>query len=242
VAPALTFDAPGRGCVLELLGPAGAGKSAVCNALLARPGVSRASVWRLPRRLLLSRAPAALRDAARWRGHGRWRAAGAGSTIQVAKQILRLDALHASLEKRREGGVLVLDEGPLFALAWLRVFAQARPRDDVAPARWWMAAIERCARAIDAVALLDAPDAVLASRIRARVKPHMVKNRSDAEIDRFTAEFRVAFARVLADLERAWCAIGRPPRIAVLSTLQLEPVALAEQIFDLVDEGARARV
>jgi len=45
---------------------------------------------------------------------------------------------------------------------------------------------------------LDAPDPVLAQRIRSREKPHMVKHQSDQEIAAFAARFRAAFAAVIA--------------------------------------------
>src|SRR5437588_157898 len=45
-----------RPLLVELVGPAGVGKSALAERLTARSGVVRASVWNLPRSLLLESA------------------------------------------------------------------------------------------------------------------------------------------------------------------------------------------
>jgi hypothetical protein len=56
---------------------------------------------------------------------------------------------------------------------------------------------------LDAVVWLDAADAVIASRIRARPKSHPIKGLDDPEIYGFTAQFRQAFGRVIEDLKAA---------------------------------------
>lgn len=184
-----------RPLVAELVGPAGAGKSALSERLARQPGVLRASVWNLPR--------------------GPWLLAAVRSlptlmALCVAtralpwadmRQIIRLRTLRHLLTHRwsRHAPLVVLDEGPVFALAWLLLFGHRRGRDG-AMTRWWRSTVRAWAATVDVVVSLDAPDAVLAGRIRGREKPHRVKQSSDGEIGAFTAAYRQAFRDVIAAL------------------------------------------
>ena len=184
-----------RPLVAELVGPAGTGKSALSQCLARRPGVMRASVWNLPRGWWLFNAvgslPTLLALCARTRPLP-W---------EELRQLVRLRTLRQVLERRpvQHVPLVVLDEGPVFALAWLRLFGRQRRRGD-ALAPWWQRALQEWAAALDIVVLVNAPDAVLLERIRAREKPHRVKHRTDAEIGAFLAAYRDAFDDVIADL------------------------------------------
>lgn len=187
-----------RPLVAELLGPAGVGKSTLLRLLGehdARIHVGR-NLWGLPRGRLLvnsvrllssSLAGSSPRDLPPW-----------GSLAQAA----RVDTLHQLMVRPTPapaGHITLLDEGPVFALTWFLVFQHDSVRRGYL-ARWWHEAIERWAHILDVVVFLDAPDAVLAERIRTREKPHMVKECTEHEIARFLAAFRTAFDEVLARL------------------------------------------
>ena len=86
---------------------------------------------------------------------------------------------------------------------------------------WWRSALREWASLIDVVVVLDAPDHVLAQRIRARHR-HEVKEFPDHEIARWMARFREALEWVLA---------GWPPR----RTVGGSPV-LAERTADRIAE------
>jgi len=107
--------------------------------------------------------------------------------------------------------VILLDEGPVFALSWLDVFF-ARNGDRV-PASWRRRVITQWASLLDVVVFIDAADITLANRIRTREKPHMVKGLSDDEIFGFSAGFRRAFERTIGELSQAG-----PVAIDTLST------------------------
>src|SRR2546422_47655 len=166
-----------RPLVAELVGPAGTGKSAVSQCLARRPGVMRASVWNLPRGWWLLNAvrslPTLLALCARTRPLP-W---------EELRQLVRLRTLRQVLERRpvQHVPLVVLDEGPVFALAWLRLFGRQRRRGD-ALAPWWQRALQQWAAALDIVVRVNAPDAVLLERIRPRGEPHRVKHRPHAEI------------------------------------------------------------
>src|SRR5256886_17493197 len=98
-----------RPLIVELVGPAGVGKSALAQRLLAQPDVVRASVWNLPAALLIESAvrslPLLLRLCVVTRALPR----------EELKQIVRLNALRLFVGRRvGRAAVVVLDEGPGF--------------------------------------------------------------------------------------------------------------------------------
>jgi broad-specificity NMP kinase len=194
----------GRRRLVELVGPAGAGKTTVARLLRQDAGVRAApGLWSLPRGPLGLNA---LRLLPRVLGFYR---AFPGQVWAEMKQIVRLDTLYQVVGARNgAAGPVLLDEGPVLALGWLTVFGDDRVRRP-AFAAWREAAVARWAAALDVVVLLDAPDPVLVRRIRERTKPHDVKSRSDGAIVEFTKTYRTA-------LEAAVAALSRPGGLAVV--------------------------
>ncbi|HXV85057.1 MAG TPA: hypothetical protein VD793_00080 [Gemmatimonadales bacterium] len=184
--------------LVELVGPAGAGKSTLARALPARDwDMAGLTLWGLPRRFLLAAALALIPTAARAALRGRplrW-----GELVQMA----RLGALRREVRRTVARGdrLILLDEGPVFGLGWLEVFF---PRNgDTAREAWRHRTVRTWAACLDLVVQVDAPDSVLADRIRTRAKPHMVKHRPDDEVFGFTARFRRALDHAVADLKHA---------------------------------------
>jgi len=211
-----------RPVIVELVGPAGAGKSALADRLLARRDVVRASVWNLPWALLLE---STLRSASLL---VRLCVATRSLPHQDLKQIVRLNALRLFVRRRVAGArFVVLDEGPVFALSWLRVFGHPRLQTIRAEA-WWRRTYAVWAGVLDRLVLLDAPEPVLTSRIRGRHKPADVFRRlTDREISDLVARYRTAFARVLDGFAHA----GGPQPVTL---------ATAETTTDHLDEAVMA--
>lgn len=187
-----------RAVVVELVGPAGAGKTTLAQGVSAADSTVRSglSLWGLPRRRLMQSAIALLPTIL-----------GAGinrsplSAGEIA-QMVRLGALRRVVEAEAvRHRVIILDEGPVFALSWLEVFF-SRNGDHV-PASWRRRVIAEWATLLDVVVFIDASDITLANRIREREKPHMVKHLPDAEIFGFAAGFRRAFERAIGELSQA---------------------------------------
>jgi len=209
--------------VVELIGPAGVGKSTLARRLAAGDPQARAplGLWGLPLPALLAHVlrlvPTWL---AAWWGRRplRW---------PEVTQMIRLGALHDVVARQvRRGNHIVLDEGPIFGLSWFLVFFPERDRTP-GFARWRAALLARCAATVEAVVFLDASDAVLARRVRERSKPHMAKHWDDEQIFAFNARFREAFGRVLADLGR----YGEGPPVLRHRVTGDEPAeTLAEQL------------
>ena len=229
-----------RPMIVELVGPAGSGKTTVGEALTRRAGIARASVpvapyhscpsvWGLPRPLVAAAAIRTLPDVA-----ALVRCASALPWEEM-KMLIRLDALDQFLRPERNGALTVLDEGPVFALSWLRVWGDGCITNGRFDA-WWQRTLDHWAERLHTIVLLDAADPLLAERIRVRAQPHRYKDESAGEISRFSAVFRRAFAWVLAGL-----ASRGGPRVVALPSDSMTPSELAEQILAVLQEAVHAR-
>ena len=213
--------------VAEIVGPAGAGKSTLAHAIKGRGAGVRAglSVWGLPKRLLLAGAVASLpRLVGLCRG-------GRLVGLEEAELVVRLEALarRVGRESSRRHKLLLLDEGPVFALAKLHTLGDGR---ETCAGEL----TERYAGRLDAVVWLDAPDAVLARRIRERDKPHRMKARTDEEIVAFLVRYRESYERVLAQM----CA-RRDLRIIRVGTDGETPERVAERVLSAIGGAGAGR-
>jgi hypothetical protein len=224
-SPVLTEPFSGR---VELAGPAGAGKSATRRALTARLRGRPGMIWgRGAPSLMLNGVQLIPAFIPLWRE--------ARSPLwDETRHMVRLRTLRQELQRNGREEVIVLDEGPVFALAWLRGFGHPVMRHAVTE-QWWRTTFQEWAGLIDTVVVLDAPDALLARRIRSRPEDHEVKQASDPEIAAWIARFRQALDWVLERLTLE----------ADLSVLRLDtstetPEELAERAVAALERGAHA--
>jgi hypothetical protein len=213
--------------LIELTGPAGAGKSTLSTALVRQLQGSPATIWGLPvLPLLVNGAQLVPTFTGLWL-HSR------SVLWDETRHMVRLRTLRRALREGSlySGEALIFDEGPIFALAWLRGFGHETLRQNPS-AEWWRAALREWASVMDAVVVLDAPDHLLAARIRARPHPHEVKEFPDPEIACWMARFRHALDWVLSEMAR----LGGPPVLRLSSGE--EP---AERIADRLVKELRGR-
>jgi broad-specificity NMP kinase len=211
--------------LVELAGPAGVGKSTLSRALLGRGGMAKGAIWGLPVLSLLGNGlrllPPLLGNCRRSRS----------LLWDESRHMVRLATLHRALAGTVSPGarIVVFDEGPIFALAWLRGFGHTILRSEASEA-WWQATLRDWAAAMDVVVVVEANDALLARRIRTRPDAHEVKEFTDPEIVAWMARFRSALAWVLAGLARE----GGPTVLRV-TTDREPPEMLAERVGAALD-------
>ncbi len=183
----------GAARVVEIVGPAGVGKSALAVELSKMPGRIRTglSVWRLPRADL---AATALRSAPRL---ARWRAAFPKAPLTELKHLIRLETLRRRIDGDRRASVI--DEGPIFAVAQIRysrgTFPDWMSDPEFSPIPAW-------APMFGLIVCLDAPDRLLVERIRERAKEHRMKERPAPEIEKFVTDYREALRETIGRFGR----------------------------------------
>jgi thymidylate kinase len=220
-----------RAPVIELAGPAGAGKSTLVKALARRLDAAESTIWGLPVLPLLVNGVRLLpRFGPLWL-HAR------SPLWHETRHVVRLQTLYGALEQNAATGnrALIFDEGPVFALAWLRGFGHETMRQQPS-AEWWRVAIRDWSSVIDTILVLDAPDEVLARRIRSRPLDHEVKAFPDHEIARWMARFRESLDWVLNEM-----ALHGSPMVIRVSSEEGASEHMAEKLADELNETVHGR-
>ena len=123
--------------------------------------------------------------------------------LRNVRQLLRLETLRARLARiQRQGARIALfDEGPVYSVARLAAFCP--PTLERRPFGAYLARSRRqWARELDLVIMLDAPNVVLAERIRSRAKPHRMRDADDPALFAFLDRYRSAYGKVATDIAR----------------------------------------
>jgi shikimate kinase len=218
---------PWRSAVVELVGPAGSGKSSVLRALARRdhgllPGLRlrkhrhvRTAVTLLPTYVALHWPPR-------------------GLLWPEMKRVTYLGTLWRTLEREANGAyrTILLDEGPVYYHARALVYGGRRVIGHGFE-RWWRRSLQAWAAALDAVVWLDAPDPVLTARIRSRPPSRpvdfRVRDLPDSAVAQILSNFRRAYERVLADLN-----VAGGPRVVRIDTARDSVEAIVDRL--LADE------
>lgn len=207
-----------RPLVVEVAGPASAGKSTLARTLqrldpeiLARPRLT------VPQYVLS--VPPLLPVLVGL--HRPFR----GILRKEMKRVVRLGALHRFANRITGCRTLLFDEGPVYLLARTLVYG-GQKIETRGFARWWKRAIAQWAATLDVVIWLDAPDGTLSNRIVARRRWHRTQSYDDQRRIRFLQSYRAAFSRILDELTAA-----RGPQLWTLATAGASPHHNAEQVL-----------
>jgi len=218
--------------IIELIGPAGVGKSEVAAHLSRMPGVLCASIWRVPLTELawatVSTVPSATVLMRRARS----------PLSRELRQIARLRALLNFLDRDDLSAYryVVLDEGAIYTLAWLHVIGHPVFHDGRTNAwRHYIAGL--WAATLDEVVRLDAPELILAQRLRSRTKRHVMAHASDRSITAFNMRYRTAFNAAIGTVQEHGRLVLRDFR-----TDRSSPAEIAEQILGAPASAARELV
>ena len=185
---------------IEILGVAGAGKTTLATRLAADPGFEMAPFIHARRPadlLLILRAIPRLLPIL-------W--AGLTQAPRISwpecKLLVYVNRWAPVLRRRRPrtDTVLLLDQGPLYAI--VRLMAEAKPFTDRRPFTSWKAEmLARWSTELSDVIWLDAPDAVLWSRINERDQDHRQKGGRAEAGRRFISRYRGAFESIMPIVE-----------------------------------------
>lgn len=219
-----------RPLVVELIGPAGSGKTTLARALSRRDdfavGLELPRIGHLPH--LLHHTLLLLPVFVSVGGEGGW------LSWKEMRSMTYVRAWPRELSRPTGRAVTVLDHGPLFRLARLRAFGPRITRSTPFE-RWWERSLGIWSEILDVVVALDAPDEVLVNRIRSRDENHRMKTGSRSEAERFLARYRSTYHEILRRLEGG-------PRLIRLDTSRNSPdevvAAACEQLTRLVEAAA----
>ena len=220
-----------RALVVEVMGPALAGKTSLVRSLRARDDRIRVGfdVPRIRWFPFVVAKVAGLLPA--WLLHyrrDRW------FTWNEMKSMAFLDAwLRAARRQRPTTAVTtVLDHGPVYRLARLREFGPAVTSSERFQ-RWWRASLEGWLGALDLVVSLEAPDATLLGRAKERGHWYLSAGHREEEKVEFLARFRRAFAQTLE------AGTADMPRVLRVHSDQHTPDEIADEVSAALGSEAR---
>ncbi|HZD80515.1 MAG TPA: hypothetical protein VE646_10820 [Actinomycetota bacterium] len=224
-----------RPVLVELMGPATAGKTSLARALRSREGRVAAGV-RVPRRIWFPRLVLRLAGLVpiwlRARPRGRW------FTWNEMKSIAFLDSWLRAVQRGTWSAspLVVLDHGPIYRLARLREFGPPLARSERF-GRWWRTMLDGWAHALDLIVSLDAPDEVLLGRVERRGHWYLSSEPSVEQQRAFLERYRRAFAEVLE------MAGDAAPALLPVRSDQRAPEQIAQQVLAVTGriEGRSAR-
>lgn len=212
--------------IVEIVGPAGAGKTTLSQALSRTTNIQLGS---FPDVRKISNAPFFI-----------W------NSLQLSPALLSLHRhISRKLTRRefawlvilrgwpallqREAGknkTIILDQGPVYLLTETSKFGPEYLRRRKAE-KMWADLYSRWAATLDVIIWLDAKDTDLLKRIRSRDKGHVVKNESADTTFEFFADYRKAYEQVISRL-----ATFQPElRILRFDTTKLSTEEIANQLI-----------
>lgn len=213
--------------MVEIVGPAGAGKTTLCNALSHYN--ESIHLGNFPDVRKISDAPFFI-----WNG------------LQISPALLSLSQHNSRKLTRREFAwlsilngwsailqrdfknniTIILDQGPVYLLTEISEFGPEYLGGKKAE-NLWQDLYSRWADALDMIVLLDADDIELLKRIRTRDKEHIVKNESIETTFEFLAGYRKAYERIISNLS----AIQPNLKILRFDTTHISPEEIANQLL-----------
>ena len=218
--------------VVEVVGPAGAGKTSVLAELARRSDRMQAIFdFRQPRYaayltlhglLLLPRVLA-------------WHRPGRISSWPEVRRLLRLSASRRIVEREAaKHAIVAVDQGPVYTIATLPEYEPGGLGSDGFD-RWWKGLLRDWAATLDVVISLDAPDEVLLARIRTRGKWHAVNAQSDGEARRLLERYRGSFERTLA-----WLSADGSPKVLRYETGERSLDSIVQEALAALQPGGTA--
>lgn len=215
--------------IIEIIGPAGSGKSTLANALCQEKG--RELISSPPYYRRISDLPFFARN-----------------TLELLPTVLTLN-IHNRCEflslrdlvwmvtlngwcrvlsqKANQYPILILDEGPIFYMAFLQIYGSGGLNSPSAQT-WWAQIYKQWSSLLAMVIYLDAPDLVLIQRIRERSKPHGIKDNPKDYAYKYLADLREKYKYLLFRLASE----NRTFKILCFDTFHVSQNQICSEITD----------
>lgn len=188
--------------IVEIIGPAGAGKTTLCEAIV-RTG-SGVRLNNFPDVRNVTNAPFFISYGVRLipsvidlpQRCDRWLSRREFAWLTI------LNGWSSVLqrERKKSDDIILLDQGPVYLLTEASEFGPEYLRKKKSAVLLWENLYSRWANILDLVVWLDAADSDLAERIRSRHKGHPVKERSMETTLEFLVCYRKAYQRTISRL------------------------------------------
>jgi deoxyadenosine/deoxycytidine kinase len=214
--------------VVEIIGPAGAGKTTLGRmlnnyqdkiCLSDFPNVRKIGDAPFFIRYGLGLVPTLHRIYQRSSRQLRRREFAWMSILMGWSSVLQKDAKHCSK-------VIILDQGPVYLMAEMREFGPEYLRDQKAD-KLWQSLYYRWANTLDVIVWLDASDANLLERIRTRDQEHVVKNELASTVFEFLARYRRTYKEIISMLEANTSGL----RVLRFDTGRQQPKEIADHLL-----------
>jgi hypothetical protein len=137
-------------------------------------------------------------------------------------------------ESNDDEKVIVLDQGPVYLLAEMRVFGPEYLRHKPAE-RLWQDLFRRWVETLDVIVWLDAADEVLLDRIRTRLQEHVVKDQPVTVVYEFLERYRAEYELILAVLTAKKASL----KILRFDTERQQPRDILEQFLAELSCGTK---
>ena len=212
--------------IMELVGPAGAGKTTLSRALSQRdnnvvlgPDIELRKVSHIPVfiRSVSSSLPLFLDQ----------RNSNRQPTWTELKDIAYLEGWPQMLKRMPSSNnkIILLDQGPVFRMATLYEFGPALLKSEESKT-WWHHLYKQWASALDILIFLDTSDSILMERINTRTKKHDLKGSPELEAQQFLTQYRRSFDAVLTKLKSY-----NGPTILQFDTSKISIEQIADEIL-----------
>jgi shikimate kinase len=221
------------GRVIEIIGPAGAGKSTLYRALaefdLCFIQEPLPPVWNIDYLPFFIKNFIALLPVL----FHLYTKGGRRPTRQELAWMAMLNGWPELLNQKTKDSrkIILLDQGPIFLMATLLEFGPPGLQNEEIWG-WWKKIYARWMKVLDLIVWLDANDDLLTRRIRTREQDHDVKEASDQQVRAFLAQWRKVYDQVMKAMS-----LDNPNlRIAVIDTEKNSVDEIVARVISEIDK------
>jgi shikimate kinase len=223
-------------CVIELVGPAGTGKSTLEKILLEKNPECLS---------MFAPSPRTIRDIPFF----------LSNLFQILPKLLRSSFSETKSVGRREvawlsiingwykkinknpNRIIILNQGPIYLITALYCFGSDVLHEPIF-STFWDNIFNYWAKTVNLIILLDASDNCLFQRINDRDQLHVMKTKKPIEVSEFMEEWREGYSSIIDKL----VSLTSGPKLICVNTELSSPSETADQILEIINLQCRKNV